>query len=182
LISPIASDLKTYFCIGPSVHTHIGWPGLWAAALVVCSPSDCLLWFHFCVFPLISSCSKETRDKIRAGLRLQWKKHHQRLEIQATCPFDWQNLIAEAARKGLDDEEELQWDSYEILKKQLQQEWLHRARTYMTAPKSLEHRRKIAEAIAAKWADPVSYQPHQGKVIFCLVCAYIFLRSNVYKL
>lgn len=98
--------------------------------------------------------SKEIRDKIGAGVRVGWKRRHQRLEIQATCLLDWQNLIAETARKGLDEEEELQWNSYEILKRQLQQEWLHRARTNMTAPKSRQQRINIAEAITAKWADP----------------------------
>ena len=97
-----------------------------------------------------------------------WERRRQRLEIQATCLFDWQNLIAEAARERFDAEEKLQWDSYEILKKQLQQEWLDgieyskrtsRSNPGNRAPRTLEQRRKLSEAIAAKWADPVSSQP-----------------------
>lgn len=85
--------------------------------------------------------------------------------VQETCCFEWQNLIAEASRQGYVGQEELQWNSYEILDEQLKQEWLvsidQRKRMpgapgSKRAPKSPEQRRKIAEAIAAKWADPVS--------------------------
>lgn len=85
--------------------------------------------------------------------------------MQETCCFEWQNLIAEASRKGYADQDELQWNSYEILDEQLKQEWLEsveqrkqmvRTPGSKRAPKSPEQRRKIAEAIAAKWADPVS--------------------------
>ncbi|XP_074301906.1 uncharacterized protein LOC141633320 isoform X2 [Silene latifolia] len=107
--------------------------------------------------------SPETRVKIAAGVRMGWQKRREMLMLQETCIFDWQNLIAEAARGGFQDEEELQWDSYDILSKQLQQEWLEsiehrkslpRPKGSKRAPKSLEQRRKIAEAISAKWADP----------------------------
>ncbi|KAJ6704136.1 NUMOD3 MOTIF FAMILY PROTEIN EXPRESSED [Salix viminalis] len=84
--------------------------------------------------------SKETREKIGHG-----------------------NLIAEASRRGYTGEEELQWDSYKILRQQLEVEWVESVQQRKTsprpkgskrAPKSLEQRRKISEAIAAKWADP----------------------------
>lgn len=86
------------------------------------------------------------------------------MKIQDTCYYDWQNLIAETAQKGLLGEEELQWDSYKILDKQLEQQWLQsvekrksmpRAKGSKRAPKSADQKRKISEAIAAKWADPV---------------------------
>lgn len=85
--------------------------------------------------------------------------------VQETCCIEWQNLIAEASRQGYVDQEELQWNSYETMNEQLKQEWLasieQRKQTTRIpggrrAPKSLEQRRKIAEAISAKWADPVS--------------------------
>lgn len=107
--------------------------------------------------------SPETREKIGVGVRMGWQKRRAKLLLQETCLFDWQNLVAEVARKGLQDEEELQWDSYKIINEQLQHEWLasieYRKKTprpkgSKRAPKSLEQRRKIAEAIAAKWADP----------------------------
>ncbi|GAB4849975.1 hypothetical protein Ancab_029274 [Ancistrocladus abbreviatus] len=108
-------------------------------------------------------CSKETRTKIGAGVRIGWQRRREKLMLQETCFLEWRNLVAEAARMGLVHEEELQWDSYEILSKQLQQEWsvnveqrkrMPRPKGGKRAPKSLEQRRKIAEAISAKWADP----------------------------
>ncbi|KAK1358568.1 IENR2 domain-containing protein [Heracleum sosnowskyi] len=107
--------------------------------------------------------SKETRIKIGVGVRMGWNKRREKLMLQETCHFDWQNLIAEASRRGLAGEEELQWDSYKILDEQLQREWLEsvdqrkrspRPKGSKRAPKSAEQRRRISEAIAAKWADP----------------------------
>ncbi|XP_057504852.1 uncharacterized protein LOC130788312 [Actinidia eriantha] len=108
--------------------------------------------------------SEETRVKIGAGVRMGWERRREKLMLQESCCFDWQNLIAEASRSGFVGEEELQWDSYKILGEQLEQEWLEsveqrkkipRAKGSKRAPKSLEQRRKISEAISAKWADPV---------------------------
>ncbi|XP_050232291.1 uncharacterized protein LOC126680992 [Mercurialis annua] len=107
--------------------------------------------------------SKETRTKIGVGVRMQWRKRHEKKIVQENCFFEWQNLIAEASRSGLVGEEELQWDSYKILSKKLEVEWaesveqrktMPRPKGSKRAPKSPEQRRKIAEAIAAKWADP----------------------------
>lgn len=97
-------------------------------------------------------------------MRIGWNRRREKLMLQETCHFEWQNLIADASRRGLLGEEELQWDSYEILDEQLEQEWLEsieqrkktpRPQGSKRAPKSAEQRRKISEAIAAKWADPV---------------------------
>lgn len=88
------------------------------------------------------------------------------MKLQDSCYYEWQNLVAETAQKGLLGEEELQWDSYKILDKQLEQQWLQsvekrksmpRAKGSKRAPKSADQKRKISEAIAAKWADPVRY-------------------------
>ncbi|KAJ6415764.1 hypothetical protein OIU84_004541 [Salix udensis] len=107
--------------------------------------------------------SKETREKIGHGVRLGWQKRREKQMMQEGCYFEWQNLIAEASRRGYTGEEELQWDSYKILRQQLEVEWVESVQQRKTsprpkgskrAPKSLEQRRKISEAIAAKWADP----------------------------
>ncbi|XP_057770455.1 uncharacterized protein LOC130990238 [Salvia miltiorrhiza] len=107
--------------------------------------------------------SEETKLKIGAGVRLGWEKRREKLMVQDTCYYDWQNLIAETARKGLQGEEQLQWDSYKILDEELQQQWqqsvekrrsMPRLKGSKRAPKSAEQKRKISEAIAAKWADP----------------------------
>ncbi|KAG6788795.1 hypothetical protein POTOM_004872 [Populus tomentosa] len=107
--------------------------------------------------------SKETRVKIGHGVRLGWQKRREKQMMQEVCYFEWQNLIAEASRRGYTGEGELQWDSYNILRQQLEFEWVESVEKRKTtprpkgskrAPKSLEQRRKISEAIAAKWADP----------------------------
>ncbi|KAJ0242348.1 hypothetical protein HA466_0208250 [Hirschfeldia incana] len=108
--------------------------------------------------------NEETRLKIGEGVRMRWARRKERRKVQETCHFEWQNLLAEAARKGhTTDEQEFQWDSYKILDQQNQLEWLESieqrkavraAKGNRRAPKSPEQRRKIAEAIAAKWADP----------------------------
>ncbi|GLU22541.1 hypothetical protein SLE2022_386090 [Rubroshorea leprosula] len=107
--------------------------------------------------------SKETRFKIGIGVRMGWARRREKLMLQETCYFEWQNLIAEASRKGFLGEEELHWDSYKILDEQLQKEWseivkerksIPQPKGSKRAPKSPEQRKKIAAAIAAKWADP----------------------------
>ena len=78
-------------------------------------------------------------------------------------------MVADAARKGFAGEVSLQWNSYKILTDQMQQEWLGylqkrrsmpRPRGNRRAPKTPEQRRKIAEAIAAKWLDQVRAQKY----------------------
>ncbi|KAL2345980.1 hypothetical protein Fmac_007265 [Flemingia macrophylla] len=105
----------------------------------------------------------ETRKKIGAGVKRRWEKRRGKKMEQESCCSEWQNLIAEASRQGYVGQEELQWSSYETLDEQLKQEWLMSVeqRKQMSkipgnkrSPKSPEQRRKIAEAIAAKWADP----------------------------
>ncbi|KAH7675402.1 GHMP kinase C-terminal domain-containing protein [Dioscorea alata] len=104
--------------------------------------------------------SEETRVKIGIGIRQGWQRRRRRFQVQEKCFFEWQNIIAEASRIGCVGEQEVQWNSYEILKEQLNQEWLEsiekrktRPKGSRRAPKSLEQRRKISLAIAAKWAD-----------------------------
>ncbi|KAJ0674010.1 hypothetical protein HanLR1_Chr12g0435251 [Helianthus annuus] len=88
----------------------------------------------------------------------------------ARCYHEWLNLLAEASRKGLGGEEELQWDSYEIINEQLGKEFREGMESRkekrasgpgVRAPKTLEQRKKISEAIAAKWADPVRFLLHR---------------------
>ncbi|XP_061340911.1 uncharacterized protein LOC133287344 isoform X2 [Gastrolobium bilobum] len=120
--------------------------------------------------------SAETLQKIKERTRLAMQNpkvkmklanlgHKQTTETRKkidTCCIEWQNLIAEASRQGYVDQEELLWDSYETLDEQLKLEWLEsvKQRKQMQrepgskrAPKSPEQRKKIAEAISAKWAD-----------------------------
>ncbi|CAA0821182.1 Unknown protein [Striga hermonthica] len=103
--------------------------------------------------------SEETRKKIRVGVRLGWERRREKLMVQEACHHEWQNLIALAAKRGLSVEEELEWDSYKILNEELEKEWLEqmnnpKSKGNRRAPKSAEQKRKISEAISAKWADP----------------------------
>ena len=40
------------------------------------------------------------------------------------CLLQWEDNIVEAARIGVNGEDELQWDAYEILKEKMYQDWL----------------------------------------------------------
>ncbi|KAL0463763.1 UNVERIFIED_CONTAM: hypothetical protein Slati_0263900 [Sesamum latifolium] len=92
--------------------------------------------------------SEETRMKIGVGVRLGWERRREKLMLQEKCYFEWQNLIAEAAQKGLSGEEELQWDSYKTLDKQLEKEWLQSVeeRKNMPRPKGArEHPSQLSK-------------------------------------
>ncbi|CAO2190071.1 unnamed protein product [Urochloa humidicola] len=106
--------------------------------------------------------SEETRVKISEGVRRGWSLRLQRLMVQDGCFVEWRDMVADAARKGFAGGVGLQWNSFKILTEQMQQEWLEnlqkrrsmpRPRGNRRAPKTPEQRRKIAEAIAAKWLD-----------------------------
>lgn len=107
--------------------------------------------------------SDETKKKIAAGVRQGWKRRRGILMVQESCLHEWQNIIAESSKKGCSGEIELQWDSHKIMDEQLKQDWIEsiekrksmpRPTGSKRAPKSMEQRRKISEAITAKWADP----------------------------
>ena len=93
-----------------------------------------------------------------------WQRRRKKLKLQETCYLQWKDLIAEASRQGGLGEEELQWDSYQIMNEQLKKEWQESVEQRKTmprpvggrrAPKSAEQRKKISESISAKWADSV---------------------------
>ncbi|PKA61383.1 hypothetical protein AXF42_Ash014299 [Apostasia shenzhenica] len=107
--------------------------------------------------------SVETKAKIGLGVRRGWQRRRAKLLAQESCLYEWKNILAEASRKGYAGEDVLQWDSYRIIAEQLEQEWLEciekrksaaRPKGSKRAPKTLEQRKKISEAISAKWADP----------------------------
>ncbi|CAI9286223.1 unnamed protein product [Lactuca saligna] len=121
----------------------------------------------------IHSQTLETRSKIAAAVRVTWNKRRFQQKMMSHCQQEWRNLVSEASRKGFCGEEELQWDSYEIIQKQLTKEYRagvesrkeylrtnslkpegQRGVSHLRAPKTPEQRKKISEAIAAKWADP----------------------------
>lgn len=109
--------------------------------------------------------SDETKEKIRGKLRDRWATKKQVRGYQDMLTKEWKNCVAEAARMGGLGEEELQWNSYTILKKKLRlaaaaqtrlEKKEAKAKLEATRPlKSKEHRLRISAAIRAKWEDPV---------------------------
>ncbi|CAD6261750.1 unnamed protein product [Miscanthus lutarioriparius] len=106
--------------------------------------------------------SEETKVKISEGVRRGWSLRLQRLMVQDGCFVEWRDMVADAARKGFAGGVSIEWNSYKILSEQMRHEWLEnlqkrrsmpRPRGNRRAPKTPEQRRKIAEAIAAKWLD-----------------------------
>ncbi|KAK4791463.1 hypothetical protein SAY86_031876, partial [Trapa natans] len=113
--------------------------------------------------------SAETIEKIRERTSIAMRNRKDRRKLVSLsrkkskeCFFEWQNLIAEASRKGLFGEKEMNWNTYSVLDEQLEKEWLDgiqlrkrpRPKGVKRVPMTLEHRRRITEAIVAKWADP----------------------------
>ncbi|VAH03429.1 unnamed protein product [Triticum turgidum subsp. durum] len=109
-----------------------------------------------------SAKHEETKIKISLGVRRGWSLRLQKLMVQDGCFVEWREMIADAARKGFAGGVAFQWNSHKILTEQLRQEWLEKVQQRRSmprptgnrrAPKTPEQRRKIAEAIAAKWLD-----------------------------
>lgn len=102
--------------------------------------------------------------KMKIGMAVS-KAHEERrknMKFQKTCLLEWEDNIAEAARIGSYREEKLQWNTYVILKEKMRQEWLQALQMQKAmrkckdrrVPKSVEHKKKISEAIRTKWEDP----------------------------
>ncbi|XP_076883941.1 uncharacterized protein LOC143532922 [Bidens hawaiensis] len=111
----------------------------------------------------IHNQTQETRLKIAAAVRVTWDRKRFSRRMIARCHREWLNLLSEASKKGFCGEEELQWDSYDVINQQLGKEFKEGIESRkkkrglgpgVRAPKTLEQRRKISEAIAAKWTDP----------------------------
>ena len=77
------------------------------------------------------------------------------------CFLQWEDNIAKAARIGVNGEDELQWDAYAILKEKMYQDQLQavemekatgkQKRKDKRAPKLVEQKKKISEAVRSKW-------------------------------
>lgn len=62
------------------------------------------------------SHSDESKARISSGLKRLWEKRLKHRRLQENCWIIWAGSIAEAARKGHYDQQELNWDSYEKIK------------------------------------------------------------------
>ena len=62
--------------------------------------------------------------KIGIAVSKACEERRKRKKLQEICLLEWEENIAEAARKGANGEDELQWDAYVILKEKMNQDWL----------------------------------------------------------
>ena len=53
---------------------------------------------------------------IGVSMRKVFEERRKRKKLQEMCLLEWEDNIAEAARIGVNGEDELQWDAYAILK------------------------------------------------------------------
>lgn len=106
--------------------------------------------------------SEHMKMKIGMAVRKAHEEWRKNMKFQKTCLLEWEDNIAEAARIGSYREEKLQWNTYVILKEKTRQEWLQALQMQKAmrkckdrrVPKSVEHKKKISEAIRTKWEDP----------------------------
>lgn len=70
-----------------------------------------------CVEP---SCSDQIKVKISYSLRRVWEERLKSKRLGERFFLSWEQSIANAAKKGGSDQEELDWDSYDKIKEQLE--------------------------------------------------------------
>eukprot|EP00250_Pteridium_aquilinum_P013271 c21243_g1_i1 orf=117-1613(+) len=97
--------------------------------------------------------SQETREKLRIFMkaRMQFERR------QLTIVQEWKDSIAGMARVGFLGDEELEWNSYIVLKQELRRQYYASTKKKKEkVPRSwtFEQRVKISESVRAKWADP----------------------------
>jgi len=114
-------------------------------------------------------CRAETKVKISEKMKALWELKNVARLVQESFIKDWKEVIAEAARLGGVQDEELQWGSYNAIKqafrkeelalirdekmrRKMEQKAAAKAQRHLTC--SAEHRQKISDAIRAKWQDP----------------------------
>lgn len=65
------------------------------------------------------SHSEQSKEKISSSLRQLWAERLKRKRSREKLYFSWAESVAEAARRGGINEEELNWDSYERFKEEI---------------------------------------------------------------
>lgn len=73
-------------------------------------------------------CSDEIKLKIGSSLRRIWAKRLKWKRLREKFFLSWSKSIAEAARKGGIDQQELDWDSYDKIKEEVTLKQLQRAK------------------------------------------------------
>ena len=105
-------------------------------------------------------CSSETRSKISNSLSLVWDARKKTKQAQETLIEQWRECIADTARRGDGSNEAYEWNSYNLILKELQHIWnlnrKKRKKKESSVGLSVDHRIKISNAIKSKWANIVS--------------------------
>ncbi|MCO5572558.1 hypothetical protein L7F22_026313 [Adiantum nelumboides] len=105
--------------------------------------------------------SEETREKIRIFMKSRMELERRQFSIVQ----EWRDSVAFLARRGIVGDHELQWDSYQVIKKELHRQYYgvkkNKGREHRARSLPLEHRLRISESVRVKWADP----DYRNKVI-----------------
>ncbi|KAM7250225.1 hypothetical protein ACFE04_022108 [Oxalis oulophora] len=97
--------------------------------------------------------SDQTKARIQSSLRRIWGKRLKWKRSREKLYHSWLESIANYAKMGAKDEEELDWDSYEKMKQTIAAQQLQRAADKATAIEMLKKRKeRAAEAKAEKIA------------------------------
>lgn len=93
------------------------------------------------------------KAKIGSSLRRIWKERLKRKGLKEKFFSSWADNIAEAAKTGRSDQRELDWDSYDKIKHEIDLQHLHRLAEKERAKNMAKMRaHKAAEAKAEKMA------------------------------
>ncbi|KAF8025900.1 hypothetical protein BT93_F2657 [Corymbia citriodora subsp. variegata] len=117
--------------------------------------------FSSCYFQIRQKMAEHPRThsdlikaKIGSSIRRIWKERLKRKRLKEKFFSSWADNIAEAAKTGWSDQRELDWDSYDKIKHEIDLQHLHRLAEKERAKSMAKMRRahKVAEVKAEKMA------------------------------
>ncbi|CAN8288128.1 unnamed protein product [Cochlearia groenlandica] len=116
--------------------------------------------------------SDETREKIRASVKLVWAQRSRAKRLKEKFMSLWSENVADSARRGGSGEVELDWDSYENAKQEISYEQLQvaeeKARTKeqskMRAEETAQARREKSRRVAERKKEREERDLREGKV------------------
>ncbi|URD95489.1 hypothetical protein MUK42_32469 [Musa troglodytarum] len=107
------------------------------------------------------SHSDQSKSKISASLTKIWEERLKQKRLQEECCLFWARTIAEAAKIGSLDQEELEWDSYEKMKADMVSEQIKLKEEKARAKEIAKLR---AESVAKDKAEKVAKLAEQRKL------------------
>ncbi|GKV02077.1 hypothetical protein SLEP1_g14559 [Rubroshorea leprosula] len=94
--------------------------------------------------------SDQSKAKISSSLRRHWAKRKKLKQLGENFFISWLESIAEAAKKGGSDQEEINWDSYEKIKQEIALQQLQRAAQKAKAKETAKLRAEKAKKAKAE--------------------------------